>query len=200
MFSVGVVVMNKKIYAVLKIVQGVPSSKSQPLTGLFMPLGAGTFFIAIIASIIMLPIVAGFLYLGITLGYFNDHPDGMLVFYLCLAIAVTALVVVVVLYIIKIIYKIKIKKLLKDSNIIKATAINVQQGVGFYRHGGSIRSGAAPVNNIPVVIIEYEYLDLNNKKVNIKTRFPKNEKEIFFEGEEFSLIASVDNKINLILK
>ncbi|MCL2556130.1 MAG: hypothetical protein FWE03_03805 [Firmicutes bacterium] len=180
----------KNVNAVIKLSQA--KNETTKKQGSIKRTGVAAFYFAILCSVFLLPFAGGFLYLGIDLGLLNDHSDGILVFYMCLGIAIMLVLIVLILYLVQIMFKIKISRLVKDKKPLNAKIIKAEKGFGLMPFLGNR-------TNFSRLIFEYEYYDANYQKILVKTRFLKEDEDRFYEGKEFLILSSDDNRLNLIL-
>jgi len=168
-------------------------TRDRPSKGETRRFGRAAFALPIILVLTLLPLAGAALYYVIEFGFRSNQDYRNFIIIPGLIVGIAGILIVVIVLIVRIRFAGKVRQLLHSGTKIKAKVIDAYQRT---KYSPTTRSSGGPI----VLNVIYEYQSAHDKTARVSVFFPLKEASYFFVDKELVIMASHDDKLNIMLK
>ena len=174
-------------------IRGVSIKTNRPSKGEIRKFGMTAFILPILVAAILLPIVAFFLIIANIFIPTNSQQEENIVFVFTIILPLISVLIVAIIFLYRGRFSAKVKRVVNEGQRTIAKIIEVSRGT---KYAATTRSSGGKI----VLIIVYEYQNTQAMTKQVKVKFPLEQESYFYKDKELNIIASHDDKLNIIIK
>jgi len=198
-------ITNKEIHAAIAVqtanvltnfpseIRGVPIKTNRPSKGEARKFGMRAFILPVLVAVILLPLVAVFLIIANILIPTNSQQEENIIFVFTIILPIISVLIVAIIFLYRGRFSAKVKRVVNEGQRTRARIIEVSRDT---KYAATTRSSGGKI----VLVIVYEYQNSQATTKQVKVKFPLEQENYFYKDRELNIIASHDDKLNIIIK